>query len=206
MGFDEYGNYVEDDYISNTSDFSSDIPDVSGYSSDPTFGMQDYQIGPMGGGPDIPTYSDPTDTISGGVGPAPAPNTQPGSSGSWSDLFTDRRVLGPVLETGLGVAGLLFQNNAREAAARDAREQKKQDALYALEMEQLKYKYGLAGAKGGGGRGGKGGAGAGAANKAALLAAYQNYIQGVNQTNAMKTQAVKDLGQTISQSYLQGRR
>jgi hypothetical protein len=117
-------------------------------------------------------------------------------------FFTDRRFLGPLLQTGLGLAATAFTKSGQEKAAKQAAEDKKQQMLMELELEKLKYKYGLKGATGGGGRSG------GGSNQRGqqLLSAYQNYIQGVNSINQNQQGSIRNLGNAIAGGYAAGRR
>jgi hypothetical protein len=74
--------------------------------------------------------------------------------------------------------------------------------LMELELEKLKYKYGLKGGAGGGGRSG------GGSNQRGqqLLSAYQNYIQGVNSINQNQQGSIRNLGNAIAGGYAAGRR
>lgn len=116
-------------------------------------------------------------------------------------IFTDRRILGPLLETTVGLGGMIFGNNAKKDQLEAAKEQAKMEAIYGLEMEKLKQKY--ATPKGGGG--GKGG-GSGADRRGQLLNAYGQYIQGVSALNQRNEESLRGLGNSISGSYLAGRR
>jgi len=121
------------------------------------------------------------------------------SSGSF---FTDRRFLGPLLQTGLQLGGLAFSQSAQKKALEQAAQDKRNQALMELELEKLKYKYGLKGGTSGGGRGGGGGSQRGAQ----LLNAYQNYIQGVQSINQNQQGSIRNLGNAISSGYAAGRR
>jgi hypothetical protein len=125
------------------------------------------------------------------------PTVTPGKD--TGSMFTDSRVLGPVLTSLLGVGGLIFKNKADQDQFKQAMAEKEKDALYALQLEKLKQQY-LGGGSGGGG-GGRGGGGSGAANKGALLQAYGNYIQGVNSTNQLRSGSIGQLGSSISGGY-----
>jgi hypothetical protein len=117
-------------------------------------------------------------------------------------FFTDRRFLGPLLQTGLGLAATAFAKSGQEKAAKQAAADKKQQMLMELELEKLKYKYGLKGGAGGGGRSG------GGSNQRGqqLLSAYQNYIQGVNSINQNQQGSIRNLGNAIAGGYAAGRR
>lgn len=118
-------------------------------------------------------------------------------------FFTDRRFLGPLLQTGLGLAATAFTKSGQEKALKQAAADKKQQMLMELELEKLKYKYGLKGGSGGGGRSGGGGSNQ---RGQQLLSAYQNYIQGVNSINQNQQGSIRNLGNAIAGGYAAGRR
>lgn len=151
------------------------------------FDLPDLDIGSIFGGDD-----EKSDTVV----TSPVETKQEGG-GTW---WKDRRIVAPVLESVLGLAGGYFTREQQKDLADQAREDKKNADLRALELEKLKYKYGLAGGKGGGG-----GGGGGAARNAQMLAAYQNYIQGVAGTNVANQASLRSLGNTISGAYANGR-
>lgn len=137
-------------------------------------------------------YSPPSTTTTTPTKPAE-------EEGGMFDGLTDRRVLGPVLQTVLGFGSQLLARQDQKDQLKNASEAEKQKALLALEMERLKYKYGLAGG-GGGGKGGGGGGGS-AARNAAYLNAYQNYIQGTNQVNQQAVQNLQNTGSAASGAF-----
>jgi hypothetical protein len=130
-----------------------------------------------------------------------SPSMQNQDNDSTGNFLTDRRFLGPLLQTGLGLAGAAFGRNSQEKAQKQAAEDKKQQMLMELELEKLKYKYGLKGGSGGGG-----GGGGGSQRGQQLLNAYQNYIQGVNSVNQNQQGAIRNLGNSITSGYAMGRR
>lgn len=133
---------------------------------------------------------------------SPSMQNQDNDDKDGGSFFTDRRFLGPLLQTGLGLAGAAFGRNAQEKAQKQAAADRKQQMLMELELEKLKYKYGLKGATGGGGGGGGGGNQRGQQ----LLNAYQNYIQGVNSVNQNQQGAIRNLGNAIAGGYAMGRK
>jgi hypothetical protein len=148
-------------------------------------------------------YDDRTDSLYqfqlDGTDVSPSMQNQDDDKGGF---FTDRRFLGPLLQTGLGLAATAFAKSGQEKAAKQAAADRKQQMLMELELEKLKYKYGLKGGAGGGGRSG------GGSNQRGqqLLSAYQNYIQGVNSINQNQQGSIRNLGNAIAGGYAAGRR
>lgn len=152
--------------------------------STPSFGLDLSGLG------SAPSAAPPT-----AIDLTPETETTPGTASS----FLDSRILGPVLQTTLGLGGLLLGNKFQQDQAKAAQDQKKQDLLTALELEKLKYKYGLAGG-GGGGKGG-GGGGSGAAGKAAYLNAYGNFVQNTNAVNNQALNTLQSTGQGVASAF-----
>lgn len=113
--------------------------------------------------------------------------------------------LGPAIQAGSSLLGGVFQRRSQEDAQDKQIEAEKEKSLRDIELERLKYEFGLKGGSGGSGRGG-GGGGSGVDPRKMQIEGLQN-LMGTNDANQDRlSSALTNLATLMQRGYLGGAR
>lgn len=112
--------------------------------------------------------------------------------------------LGPAIEAGSSLLGGVFNRRSQEDAQDKQIQAEREKSLQEIELERLKYEFGLKGAsKGGGGRGG-GSGGGGVDPRKLQIEGIQN-LMGTNDNNQERlSSALTNLATLMQRGYLGG--
>lgn len=112
--------------------------------------------------------------------------------------------LGPAIQAGSSLLGGVFNRRSQEDAQDKAIEADKEKSLRDIELERLKYEFGLKGGSGGSGRGG--GGGSGVDPRKMQIEGLQN-LMGTNSDNQDRLSgALTNLATLMQRGYLGGGR
>ena len=112
----------------------------------------------------------------------------------WFDDVKGGDLLVAAIPAVTSLVGGLFAGRQQDKQLKDAADARRDERLLALDLEELKYKYGL---------GGGGGGGASAAQKAQV---YQNAAAIEGDARQRQIAALSKLGDAIAAAYLGGKR
>lgn len=113
--------------------------------------------------------------------------------------------LGPAIQAGSSLLSGVFNRRSQEDAQDKQIQAEREKSLQEIELERLKYEFGLKGAsKGGGGRGGGSGGGGGVDPRKLQIEGIQN-LMGTNDNNQERlSRALTNLATLMQRGYLGG--
>lgn len=114
--------------------------------------------------------------------------------------------LGPAIQAGSSLLGGVFQRRSQEDAQDKQIEAQREKSLQDIELERLKYEFGLKGGSKGGGGGGGGSGGGGVDPRKLQIEGLQN-LMGTNDANQDRLSgALTNLATLMQRGYLGGAR